>query len=939
MPQIKGKQIADAQITQAKLDLVDPTSALEAATKQYVDNLADGKIDGTIAAGEVAFGTGVDSIGGDSRLTWNTGTGELSVTDTATVNSVKVRAETFPLIESNDSMNINVANFSGALGLQAGGNDLVLVGGDDGTGESYLQSQNGVRIESRGRLVVTDYDGSHTATLVAQNNSAVSSPLNLSLSALQINGSAGSSGQFLKSLGGSSAPIWDSVPTVLSGTALRSYYVAKGGNDGTADGSVGKPFLTIQAAHDKALTDYPLSGATTAPIEIILCPGTYTENITITRQRTHFFAQSINPETKSVTIVGNVTVQCNSATQYANDPVSFKGILFAPNNASTSPAVLVSGTGAFSIVADGCYFYTTSTNVAAHAISCTNTSASRTRILLTNCSVQAVNAGPNAIDAQRGAWQIYNCRISYSASSGAGRPMYIANDATMYGGLSVVDSSNTISTVYAIGTMPAGSTTKVNLGYTAFVNSSASGTGHGIQLATAGLVSLTASSFFSITNTAGTVYAIAGVAGSVACATGSLYASNATWQGTVTRSDISSDFAGGDLTGRYPSPTIASGAVTDAKVSATANIAQSKISGLTTALANKVTKTGDLMTGTLEFQTSGDSIKASNNSGQQYFSLNASTTELKMLNTAGGSASTAIDYNSVVVDDAAGAVTSISPSAITLEVSGGLPPTPTLDTHVVTKKYVDDLVNGVSWKAPAKLVSTSAIATLSGTTATIDGQSISAEDRVLLSAQADSTDNGLWVVKAGAWQRPADFADGESAMNAAVFIEIGDNYADTAWICSAGDVIGTDGLTFVQFGAGATYTAGSGLQLIGGAFSVKLDGDSIYVSGSGTKAATLSSSGQEQAPSATTGNYATTGLTLGSTPSGNGVCHVFVNGIRVSVGSGVRTKDAYFSNDGGTTAVTYADLASGDTLYWNGTIAGYDLEATDSVSFLYQDIV
>ncbi len=39
-----GKQISDASILKAKLSLVDPTAALDPATKQHVDNQVNGAI-------------------------------------------------------------------------------------------------------------------------------------------------------------------------------------------------------------------------------------------------------------------------------------------------------------------------------------------------------------------------------------------------------------------------------------------------------------------------------------------------------------------------------------------------------------------------------------------------------------------------------------------------------------------------------------------------------------------------------------------------------------------------------------------------------------------------------------------------------------------------------------------------------------------------------
>ena len=71
------------------------------------------------------------------------------------------------------------------------------------------------------------------------------------------------------------------------------------------------------------------------------------------------------------------------------------------------------------------------------------------------------------------------------------------------------------------------------------------------------------------------------------------------------------------------------------------------------------------------------------------------------------------------------------------------------------------------------------------------------------------------------------------------------------------------------------------------------------------------------------------------TPDSDSYVEVLVGGIMVEVGDGVKTKDCYFSNDGGTTARSIADIASGDTLRWNGSVAGYELKASMEIDFNY----
>ncbi len=93
---------------------------------------------------------------------------------------------------------------------------------------------------------------------------------------------------------------------------------------------------------------------------------------------------------------------------------------------------------------------------------------------------------------------------------------------------------------------------------------------------------------------------------------------------------------------------------------------------------------------------------------------------------------------------------------------------------------------------------------------------------------------------------------------------------------------------------------------------------------------------EEKTSSVTDGNYAQTGIVLTSKPHPSGTIVVDVNGLRASIGDAVKTKECYFSRDTGTTALALNTLAIGDQLIWNGTIAGYDLDATDKIDILYE---
>lgn len=145
---------------------------------------------------------------------------------------------------------------------------------------------------------------------------------------------------------------------------------------------------------------------------------------------------------------------------------------------------------------------------------------------------------------------------------------------------------------------------------------------------------------------------------------------------------------------------------------------------------------------------------------------------------------------------------------------------PTSAQDAATKAYADSLASGLSFKSPVRAVAVSNI-TLSGAQ-TIDGVSIVAGDRVLVAGQTTGSQNGIYTAAAGAWARATD-ADTSAEMKGgtALFVSEGTTYGNTQWVLTTDDPItlGTTSLTFTQFGGGTSYTAGTGLQLVGTVFS------------------------------------------------------------------------------------------------------------------------
>jgi len=169
---------------------------------------------------------------------------------------------------------------------------------------------------------------------------------------------------------------------------------------------------------------------------------------------------------------------------------------------------------------------------------------------------------------------------------------------------------------------------------------------------------------------------------------------------------------------------------------------------------------------------------------------------------------------------------------------------PTLAQDAATKKYVDDVAQGLNIHAASYAATTANLnatynngtsgvgATLTNAGAnaafSVDGVSPALNARILVKNQTTTSQNGIYVLStvgdgSTPWvlTRATDF---DSAVEIAggdfTFVDAGSTLANTGWV-SVDEVttVGTDPIVFQQFSGAGTYTASNGVQLVGSNFS------------------------------------------------------------------------------------------------------------------------
>ena len=287
--------------------------------------------------------------------------------------------------------------------------------------------------------------------------------------------------------------------------------------------------------------------------------------------------------------------------------------------------------------------------------------------------------------------------------------------------------------------------------------------------------------------------------------------------------------------------------------------------------------------------------------------------------------------------------------------------TPTADGDAASKSYVDGVSQGLDIKGSVVAATTGniTIATALNNGDTLDGVSLSTNDRVLVKDQSSASENGIYIVGSSP-ARADDLAAGADAAGAFAFVEQGTVNADNAFVCTSNKgsaVVGTNNLTFTQFSGAGQITAGDGLDKSANTLSVDLKSNGGLVIESTEIAVDLAASSitgtlaiGDGGTGATSASAARTALglaigsdvqahdadldTLSGCQSGAASALAALTSTEVAILDGATVTTAELNIMDGGTSATSTTLATADRMVMNDNGTMKQVALTDLVTFL-----
>ena len=214
-------------------------------------------------------------------------------------------------------------------------------------------------------------------------------------------------------------------------------------------------------------------------------------------------------------------------------------------------------------------------------------------------------------------------------------------------------------------------------------------------------------------------------------------------------------------------------------------------------------------------------------------------------------------------------------------------------SDAASKSFVESTAQGLDVKDSCVAATTAniTISTALNNGDTLDGVTLSTNDRVLVKDQSTASENGIYVVGSSP-ARADDLAAGADAAGFFTFVEQGTVNADNGFVCTSNKgsaVVGTNNLTIAQFSGAGQVTAGDGLDKSGNTLSVDLKANGGLVIESSEIAVKLDASSITGTLAVSDGGTGATSASAARTALG------------LAIGSDVQAFDAQLSDVAGLT--------------------------------------